>query len=204
MDKKGLYTVQSAYRLGITELTKYDPSPSQSSMLSWWNTLWASEIPPKIKIFWWRIVHNIIPTSWNLRNNHIPASLECKLCGFGYETTVHALFWCPLVKKWWKSSVFGECLQLLRSTSIVDLLTWARQRWNKEKVEVFMVQVWAMWNLRNDILHGNSTLSPELSCSEQRGCWWITNDADRWYLPVDIPQFQEPLNGLCRRVVASS
>ncbi|KAL5546402.1 hypothetical protein UlMin_006089 [Ulmus minor] len=162
-------------------------------MLSWWNALWASEIPPKIKIFWWRIVHNIIPTSWNLRNNHIPASLECKLCGFGYETTSHALFWCPLVKRLWKSSVFGECLQMLRSASIVDLLTWARHRWNKEQIEVFMVQVWEMWNLRNDIIHGkqktstgNEMQQAEMMLVEYKRCRPLVHNSGHITVPRDI------------------
>ncbi|KAL5563658.1 hypothetical protein UlMin_033405 [Ulmus minor] len=138
MDSKGLYTVKSAYRLEVNDLTRYNPSPSKSSVMCWWNALWSSDIPPKIKIFWWRIIHNIIPTSWNLRNNHIPAFLECKLCDFGYETTSHALFWCPLVKHMWKNSVFGDCLQVIQLASIVELVTWVRHCWDKEQVEVFI------------------------------------------------------------------
>ena len=81
-DNQEVYTVKLAYRLGLEGFSRYDPSPFNPSFLAWWNGLWATKIPPHVRIFWWRVLHNFIETSCNLRNNHIPTILGCQLCGF--------------------------------------------------------------------------------------------------------------------------
>ncbi|KAL5569243.1 hypothetical protein UlMin_025818 [Ulmus minor] len=61
-------------------------SPSYNGVSGWWNSLWSSELPSKIKIFWWRLVRDFLPTTWNLNAHHIPAIQKCALCRYGGET----------------------------------------------------------------------------------------------------------------------
>ncbi|KAL5572076.1 hypothetical protein UlMin_021673 [Ulmus minor] len=125
-------------------------------MVSWWNALWSSTIPPKVKIFWWRILHNIIPTSWNSRNNYIHVTLSCGLCECGLETTLHSLFLCPSIRPLWKNSLWFPCIAAPKGGFIMDLALWARNFWKKEAFETFAMCVWEVWNIRNKWIHRGS------------------------------------------------
>lgn len=79
-DQKGIYSVRGGYRVGIG---MYEPPANQSSLSkvhNWWRCLWSLDIPPKIRVFWWRIFHDIIPTGANLAKHHVPVSRWCPFC----------------------------------------------------------------------------------------------------------------------------
>ncbi|KAL5551641.1 hypothetical protein UlMin_001817 [Ulmus minor] len=130
--------------------------PSSSSIVAskWWNKLWGLGIPPKVKVFWWRVIHNILATSFNLRVHHVPANPCCGICGYGVYTTVHALFLCPFIKPIWTNTDMAQCLQAAKGNSMWDVVIWASSCWSKEKFEVFALCVWEVWNLRNKWTHG--------------------------------------------------
>ncbi|KAL5767157.1 hypothetical protein ACOSQ2_013940 [Xanthoceras sorbifolium] len=111
-DKTGEYSVKSGYRVAAQE--KLSLSGSSSSPDSkWWLALWNLNIPPKIKIFIWRVCHNAIP------------SLS------------HALFWCSSVRPIWESTVFWDVLNLQRHISCFDLILWVFVRAKRAEFEEF-------------------------------------------------------------------
>ena len=58
-DAEGEYKVKSGYRLAMEN--------NIQPLCKWWiNTLWGLLIPPKIKMFMWRVFQEILPTSSNL------------------------------------------------------------------------------------------------------------------------------------------
>ncbi|KAL5564839.1 hypothetical protein UlMin_028003 [Ulmus minor] len=132
--------------------------PADSLISSLWNYLWQSTIPPKIKIFWWRALHNIIPTSWNLKVHHVPAELKCSLCGSGIETTVHSLFLCPKMKLLWKKSGMVDCLSAAKTGNMVDVAFWAKDHLSSDQFELFAMYTWEIWNLRNLWTHGKEAV----------------------------------------------
>ncbi|KAL5579373.1 hypothetical protein UlMin_011815 [Ulmus minor] len=157
-DNKGLYSVSSAYKLALHTDSVLEPTSSSSQVSNLWNFLWQASIPPKVKIFWWRALHNIIPTSWNLRVHHVPTDLKCSLCGSGIETTVHSLFLCPKVKFIWKKSGMVDCLSAARSGNMVDVAFWAKDHLSSENFELFAMYTWEVWNLRNSWTHGKEAV----------------------------------------------
>ena len=52
-DKRGLFSVRSAYHLGISENTKQKTSGSSTNE-GFWGRLWGMDLPEKIRIFAWR------------------------------------------------------------------------------------------------------------------------------------------------------
>ena len=77
-EKSRAYLVRSGYRMALKEkLVDWGSSTDQFSR--WWRNLWKLVIPPKIKCFIWKILHNAFPTSENLVNKNIPIQLGCKL-----------------------------------------------------------------------------------------------------------------------------
>ncbi|KAL5553367.1 hypothetical protein UlMin_040768 [Ulmus minor] len=155
-DAKCLYSVKSAYHLGMELACSLNPSSTNPATGSWWNALWNASIPPKVKVFWWRAIHDILPTTWNLRRHHIPAVASCALCGYGLETTSHSLFLCSLMKPFWKSTQWASCLEVVQSRGIWDVATWVKEIWDERYFEIFLLFVWESWNLRNLLVHGSS------------------------------------------------
>ena len=135
--------------MGISNNPALNPSPSSNTMSSSWNALWSSNISLKVKIIWWRLVHDFIPTTWNLNQHHKPAILSCALCGNGEETTLHGIFLCSAMKPIWKSSKWSQLLEVARHGSMIDLVVWARGVWSKYEFELFAMSVWEAWNTLN-------------------------------------------------------
>lgn len=61
--------------------------------------LWKCSIPPKVKIFWWKLLHNGLPVTDTLRGRGCKVPLECQLCGEGSETIIHMLFKCLVTRE---------------------------------------------------------------------------------------------------------
>ena len=78
--------------------------------------------------------------------------MGCKLCDFGGEIIVHALFLHPIIRH--EDTPYAHCIELEKHGTILDMALRARQLWGIEKFNFFMVYVCAAWNGRNKIAHG--------------------------------------------------
>ncbi|KAK3226415.1 hypothetical protein Dsin_006277 [Dipteronia sinensis] len=78
-DRKGSFTVKSAYRVAISAIRSYEASCS-SGPHPWWKKLWSLPLPNKIKIFCWRVCRNILPTKDLLYRRGIIDSALCMFC----------------------------------------------------------------------------------------------------------------------------
>ncbi|KAL0399793.1 UNVERIFIED_CONTAM: putative mitochondrial protein [Sesamum radiatum] len=68
-EKHGRYSVHSGYRLlsqGFVSDGYSYASASSSCSLGSWNFIWKAEVPPKVRLFIWRVCRNLLPTSVNL------------------------------------------------------------------------------------------------------------------------------------------
>ncbi|XP_019172512.1 PREDICTED: uncharacterized protein LOC109167898 [Ipomoea nil] len=116
-DPKGIYTVKGAYRdlMGTVIVL---PSGFSS-----WNKIWNLKAPPKWKVFLWRAVRGVLPTTMNLYNRRVEAPLACPLCALCSENVLHSLVQCDYSKCVWNISSlmvqstvgddFGAWLELL-------------------------------------------------------------------------------------------
>jgi len=79
-EKFGDYTVKSAYRkLSEANMAQTDLSPGVSNDESW-NRLWKLNVPPKVKVFWWRVLHEFLPAKDILHHRHIEPTSFCDVC----------------------------------------------------------------------------------------------------------------------------
>ena len=67
--------------------------------------LWKLKIPPKPKIFTWRIIEDRLPTKLNLRGRQVEITDPmCLLCNNSEEDAAHLFFNCSKVLPlWWES-----------------------------------------------------------------------------------------------------
>ncbi|XP_019150373.1 PREDICTED: uncharacterized protein LOC109147192 [Ipomoea nil] len=116
-DSKGIYTVKSAYR-DLMGTVIVPPSGFSS-----WNKIWNLKAPPKWKVFLWRAVRGVFPTTMNLFNRRVEVPLACPLCALCSENVLHSLVQCDYSKCVWNVSGlivqntvgddFGAWLQLV-------------------------------------------------------------------------------------------
>jgi hypothetical protein len=95
-----LFTVRSAYNLALD--LKNNTPPNSSGNLNGdrglWKTIWNTGVPPKVKIFTWRLAANSLAVQVN-RSRRIPNVVPvCTICGMKEEDGYHATMKCTKAK----------------------------------------------------------------------------------------------------------
>ena len=98
-DRKGLFSVRSAYRLAKA-LDEEEKGGRQSSSANsderpCWKAVWKIPLLHKILIFGWKIINNGLATQSNKSRTGITMSGSCEVCGMERESIMHALVRCP-------------------------------------------------------------------------------------------------------------
>ena len=89
------YTVKSGYSLLKQQIRVEVGEPSNpNSSKALWRAIWTTNIPNKIKVFNWRVLHNILSTKVNLFERKITSTYSCELCEEEPETSIHVLWTC--------------------------------------------------------------------------------------------------------------
>ena len=69
-----------------------------------WKWLWKINIPPKVKIFVWRLIHGLLPMGIALLKRKIHIDGICNKCGEDVETIEHVFRDCIWNHLFWYSS----------------------------------------------------------------------------------------------------
>lgn len=151
-DSKGEFSVCEGYKFAIGF---YKPPNfcSEVFLKQWWHLFWALNVPPKVKVFWWRMSNDIIPTGMNLKAHYVPHSGGCMFCGCSLDTTCHSLFFCSPIKHLLRGTQFYSSLKEARNGSTIDLCLWMKLHLSKEEFETFVVRTWAIWNGKQHVCH---------------------------------------------------
>jgi len=104
-EKHGAYSVRSAYRMLKEDQTAMTMANSSEAMSSGteraWQAVWKIRVPPKARVFWWRILHNSLPSKAELKRRHVEKESHCEVCGDPDETLYHIIFSCTVARKFW-------------------------------------------------------------------------------------------------------
>jgi hypothetical protein len=96
--------VRSAYRiLAKKEAQERDfnvgrSSHSRGNDNPLWKKVWAAKVPPKVRVFWWKVLHDFMPSKANLHYRHIARMAACDMCGADEETAFHVLVECTYAR----------------------------------------------------------------------------------------------------------
>lgn len=105
-EKHGTYSVRSAYKLLKSKQSQMElvrENSVNSSEGRWWKALWKLDIPPKIRIFWWRILNNFLPSKAELTRRHVAKESHCEACGNPCENLYHTAFECTFALRFWEA-----------------------------------------------------------------------------------------------------
>ncbi|CAN1347905.1 Putative ribonuclease H protein At1g65750 [Linum perenne] len=143
--KNGEFSVRTAYHAQFMENDDRRPLPRHVRNVNsgQWKWLWSLSLPPKIKFFLWRCVHNILATTANLHRRNCAPSPTCQLCSAQEESTLHCLFFCPHAARAWdclgflpeaippnNASFVSFFFDFQVNNSPVDIILWSAVCWN--------------------------------------------------------------------------
>ena len=88
-----------------------------------WKKLWRLNVPAKIKIFGWHVLHGLIPFLGILANRHVGNTSQCPICSTECEDILDTLFSCAGAKQIWEKlgiwNIISDALNLDRSGSMI-------------------------------------------------------------------------------------
>jgi ribonuclease HI len=160
-ERNGVFSVRSAYRLlcaGASMTSGESSSLGNSDPC--WKALWKMNVPPKIKVFWWRVIKNYMPCKDVLHGRHMDRIPFCTSCGADRESAMHALVECSLAQLFWME------IKKLTGIKIPSLHpgSWARDIVDgtiipTKEANIILCGMWAIWKARNDRMHGNMNVN---------------------------------------------
>lgn len=84
--------------------------------------IWKLNIPPKLKLFWWKVLHNGLPVAENLNRRGMKIYNLCQVCGEEVETVQHVIMDCRVAKEIW-SFTLGKAPEFqLSDTALMNFL----------------------------------------------------------------------------------
>uniref|UniRef100_A0A803QKK6 RNase H type-1 domain-containing protein n=1 Tax=Cannabis sativa TaxID=3483 RepID=A0A803QKK6_CANSA len=154
----GIYNVKSGYQLAVS-YAEQDDTASSHSMENWWSTFWKMKLPPKVRIFVWKVFHSTLPSESRTLSRHIATSPTAKICNSAEESINHALFDCPRAKAVWELSSLHIDFHTLRQSASADILLHLSTTLSTSEFELFLVLCWCNWHERNAIYHANTNFN---------------------------------------------
>ena len=159
-DKKGRFSVKSAYRLAReTEAEDGKASCSDPTKLHGaWKGVWRMNLPNRLKHFTWKACNGILATKESLFKRKITADDLCEACGSQVETTLHMLCFCNHSTEVWNSCKLFLPFNIQESWGFLDTFSRLRSFWDtqKEKLERWVAISWGIWKNRNEVRHGGA------------------------------------------------
>ncbi|KAL2894080.1 hypothetical protein RDABS01_009989, partial [Bienertia sinuspersici] len=164
--KDGNFSVKSAYYMAVGEYTKGSPSSSKCGEQVVWKKIWRANIPPKVRNFAWRFVHNATPVNTNLEKKGVEIDITCKRCGEAKEDVTHLILSCCESRKIWYLSPLRLDVVLRDGMSLWDWIIEMLQKITEvEWWDLFWEICWSIWLDRNN----------RIFTKVKRNCeWWIS------------------------------
>lgn len=156
-DKKGIFTVKSAYHVLEDDREQQQLRQAGSSSTSevsgeaiQWPCLWSLSCQPKVKQFLWRLAHNSLAFKMNIKRSGIKdVDTICPVCRRLDEDGGHCFLKCKLVKKCCQGlnleHVRIRLLSLGSAREVVDHIL----KMKEEERALVVNFLWVWWDARN-------------------------------------------------------
>ena len=157
-EKKGSFTVRSAYRLALeVEAEGGNAGCSDPTKLhDAWRGVWSMNLPNRIKHFAWKACNGILATKDSFFRRKIMTNNICEECGRHVETAMHLLCFCDRSTEVWSSCKLSLPIKVLESWSFLDIISKLRICWEAQQglLERWITICWGIWKSQNEVRHG--------------------------------------------------
>ncbi|KAM0866723.1 hypothetical protein ACQ4PT_042447 [Festuca glaucescens] len=167
-DKKGLFSVRTAYRMLATTkdhrtawLEESTGSSNVKEVEKEWSALWQVKVPSKLRVFLWRLAKQSLPMADVLHRRHMAAQPSCALCG-SPDSWRHSLLECNMARSVW-ALLPEEIVELVIQSQEPDARSWLASVFSSathDELTQVVVTLWAIWHARRKALHEDVFQSP--------------------------------------------
>ncbi|KAA3459595.1 reverse transcriptase [Gossypium australe] len=165
----GVYTVKSGYKVllsGRPQFASYNMI-NDGILNKFYKLLWELQVPSKIKIHLWRLTRNYVPHFCNLYRRKLIVDVACPLCRSAPEDSEHLLWSCDVLRSIW--NLLDLYVDLDGDSSEDNKLVRMFLTVTDEKRKLLIISFWALWFMRNKIVHEGYKFSlDELLCFIRR------------------------------------
>ena len=143
-DKSGIYTSRTGYML-----SKLHSTAPALDTFKWNSNIWLLSIPPKLKMFLWKLKRRALPVGNNLAIRGITGDFLCKCCG-EVENELHILLLCPYARRVWDLAPLHRKPREALITSVALVLEAARRFLPLPPIGLINSPLgpWILWQLR--------------------------------------------------------
>lgn len=113
----GVYTIKSGYFWLILKNIGYGPHRF------FWRLIWKMKVPPKIRVFAWKLGHDLLPTNLKIAAVNLNFNSSCPRCGLSEESLVHALRDCSFAKEVLRMG--GVDNRVIEMVGLMALIGWS-------------------------------------------------------------------------------
>ena len=160
-DKKGLFSVKSAYQvvrnIKTEEEEKGSPSfgrrDSEINIIPW-KKLWALPLPGKLKHFLWRLANNSLPLRMKLKRRGVDLDTRCPVCFRLDEDGGHIFFKCKAVRAFWRAVEMEDIRIMLESCPNAKWVIIQILKQEEETCIKICTLLWTWWLERNRVNQG--------------------------------------------------
>ncbi|KAF5183162.1 hypothetical protein FRX31_027250, partial [Thalictrum thalictroides] len=147
--------------------------------------VWKVKIPMNIKLFFWSLILDKIPSKELLRIRGFDLYVVCSMCGHLEERLFHLFLHCSLALKVWKCLTTSrrEGFEIiLRSHTVKEALNDWPKRTNHNlggrAWELLPYAImWILWITRNELIFRDKTFTIRGICAKMKGViyYWLGN-----------------------------
>ncbi|CAN1245905.1 hypothetical protein LINGRAPRIM_LOCUS3058 [Linum grandiflorum] len=133
--RNGIYTTKAGSSAWLTDVLSSN-AISGTGATDTWKCLWALRIPPKVKQFMWRFLHNLLAIGTQMSMRSMRQGESCPFCGLP-ETQAHR---------------FGDCQWSSRCRSSDCCFDWfntVKSLITIDELEKWCLLLWFLWKERN-------------------------------------------------------
>ncbi|XP_058210987.1 uncharacterized protein LOC131323292 [Rhododendron vialii] len=185
----GSFSVKSAYRLAregtdICGNIHMGQTSSFGVLPTVWKKLWGLQIHPKVKLFMWKCLNNVLTTNVALFARKFRFDPVCSRCGKAEESISHVLFRCEVAIKVWIHSPFRlRPEELLDCRNMTDWWDCIQERINQSHMPPFslgmaLLYCWWIWRARNDFIVNGKCWATEAVSGKAQGDFFEFKDAN--------------------------
>ena len=119
---------------------------------------------PKVRVFWWRVIHGILPDEATLKHKHIKPISICNVCLAKEEDLMHALVACSHARRFRDEAQSWLDFRLPRlhpNTWSIDIL--CDDRFTDQVRAKIISVMWAIWTSSNRWTHEKEHTDPAQS-----------------------------------------
>uniref|UniRef100_A0A8I6XNI1 Reverse transcriptase zinc-binding domain-containing protein n=1 Tax=Hordeum vulgare subsp. vulgare TaxID=112509 RepID=A0A8I6XNI1_HORVV len=121
-----------------------------------WSMIWHLQVPPKLKVFLWRLARLSMPTGLVLKHRQMVTEDSYPLCG-AVDTWKHALITCPMAASVWALAP-QELVQHMVEREDENPKEWLftiHDLLSQELFDRLVVTLWALWGVKRKAIHEN-------------------------------------------------